>query len=364
MDRLCDVNITLEILEGCGYSCSDCAVDKSFQPQGGSGSDTEELLRLTTSLKDLGFRPFEFTLGPTDIATSSNGLAVLNSELVAGFVEHFGSMVITLSLLGDRGLKELAETIDKVLGKKRLRVITPTTVKNITNKKYIKMLQDRLALFKSYLKEAELYASYLTINMFKDNIENFDSEYHHSAMDISLGPRTTLEYSFAHSRTGLENLLKQEEFKRDLSYWTKVILDCDESFSGQIIHDPYDGIELGYRDNKLYYIPVVIEKFPIFDKFFEVPKPWNAEKIIGVKGKHYHDNLIKFSDHPVCGDCCHVNTCVHGDLHTVMRHLTINHCPLGVKNRLDLVRTYGKSMEYTGIHLEKLSVEERRGKHV
>ena len=362
MDRLCDFNLSLEVLEGCGYNCSDCAVDKTFEPQGSVHPDAEQLLGMVSQLKDMGFRPFEFTLGPTDIASSSNGLALLQSPLVKGLAEHFGSMVISLSLLSDRGLKELAEAIDAVMGGKRLRVITPVTVKNTKNVKYIQKLQERLALLKGYLKETDLYASYLTINMFKDNVEQFDADYHRTAMGISLGPRTTVEYSFAHSRGGFENLLRQEQFKRDLYKFTQIIADNDEGFSGQLLHDPFDGIELGYRDGKLYYIPVVMEKFPIFDQFFEIPKPWSAETVIGFKEEQYHTNLVTFTSHPTCADCCHVSTCTHGDLHTTMRYLKIDHCPLGLKNRTDLIRTFGKELAYCGQALEQLPVEQR-GRH-
>lgn len=354
MDRLSDFNLTLEVLEGCGFNCSDCAVDKSFEPKVSIHPDTDKLLSMVVGLKDLGFRPFEFTVGPTDIASSNNGLAMLESPLVKGLGEHFGSMVISLSLLSEKGLLELAEVIDRVIPGKRLRVITPVTVKNTKNDKYISKLQERLKLFGSYLKEVELYASYLTINMFRENIELFDADYHRTAMSIQLGPRTTVEYSFAHSRGGFENLLRQEQFKRDLYAFTQVIADNDAGFSGQLLHDPFDGFELGYRDGKLYYIPVVMEKFPVFDPFFEISEPWSAEHIVSIKEEQYYTNLNTFVDHPTCGDCCHVNTCAHGDLHTTMRYLNINHCPLGIKNRTDLIRTFGKDMRYCGQALETL----------
>jgi len=361
MDRLCDFNLTLEVLEGCGYSCSDCAVDKSFEPTLTVNPDTEALLGVVVGLASQGFRPFEFTLGPTDIVSSSNGMELLQSPLVKGLLEHFGSMVISLSLLSDKGLKELAESLDAIMGGKRLRVITPVTVKNLKNPKYIQKLQERLGLLKGYLTKTDLYASYLTINMFKENAQDFDAEYHRIATSIDLGPRTTVDYSFAHSRGGFENLLRQDLFKRDIYKFAQVIADNDVKFSGQLLHDPFDGIELGYRDGKLYYIPVVVEKFPIFDDFFEIPKPWTAESVVGYKGSLYEDNLVEFVTSPECGDCCHLNNCAHGDLHSVMRYLKHDTCLLHMKNRTDLhVPTY-KDQKYGGqdgmetLHREKES---------
>lgn len=352
MDRLCDFNLTLELLKGCGFSCSDCAVDKSHIPTDATESDTDRILALVTDLKGQGFRPFEFTIGPTDLSSASNGMQVLDDPLVRGLSEHFGSMVITLTLLSERGLKEIAERIDLLMAGKKLRVIVPITVNNLSNQKYVGFLRQRMLLLKGYLQRVDLYAAYLTINMFRDNIEQFDASQHRAAKAIDLGVRTTVEYSFAHSRGGFENILRQEQFKRDLYKFTQVIAECDESFSGQLLHDPFDGIELGYRDDKLYYIPVVMEKFPVFDNFFEVPRPWSGDGVVAFKEEQYHTNLVTFTDHDTCGDCCHVSTCTHGDLHTTMRYLNINHCPLGLKNRLDLIRTYGKDLKYCGTALD------------
>lgn len=354
MDRLCDINLTLEVLEGCDYHCGGCTVDKDHKPEPVESDEAQRLFALIDDLQNKGFRPFEFSLAPTDVLSAKNGLAVMSSELVQGMAERFRSIVLTLALLREEGIVELADLADELMAGKGIRLVVPITVKNSYNEKYLKLLTERVQLFASRLNKAHLKSVYLTINMFRDNMAAFTPEYHHRIMSLNLGVRTIKDYTFTHSRNGFENLLRHDEFKHDIYKFTQVIANHDSKFVGHLLHDPFDGFELGYRDGVLYHIPVIMEKFPIFDPFYEIPKPWDADQVMEYRQNQYFENLGQFTDHPTCGDCCHVNVCTHGDLHTTMRYLKIDHCPLGIKNRHDLYREYGKELRYCGTELNNL----------
>lgn len=354
MDRLCDFNLTLEVLEGCGYHCGGCTVDKEHTPDLVTTDTTQRLLALVDDLHANEFRPFEFSMAPTDILSAKNGLAVLDTPLIRGMAERFDSMVLTLALLREEGLRELAEKADALMAGKWIRLVVPITVKNSTNDKYISLLRERVLYFNSFLKKSKIRSVYLTVNMYRDNMQLINPEYHKKVMSINLGVRTITDYTFTHSRKGFTNLLVLEEFKRDIYKFTQLVADNDSKFVGHLLHDPFDGVELCYRDGKLYHIPVLMEKFPIFDPFYVIPEPWCTDTVVEYKQNHYFENLGKFTEHTECGDCCHLNVCTHGDLHTTMRYLKIDHCPLGIKNRHDLTREYGKELQYCGTELNKL----------
>jgi len=354
MDRLCDINLTLEVLEGCNYHCGGCTVDKDHKPDVVAEDEATRLFQLVDDLHSKGFRPFEFSLAPTDVLSAKNGWEVMRSDLIQGMADRFKTVVLTMAMLRDDGIAELAQLVDELMAGKGVRLVVPLTVKHSYNQKYLALLRDRVQLFASHLHKSTLRSVYLTINMFRENIAVFNPEYHHHIMSLDLGVRTIKDYTFTHSRNGFENLLRHDEFKHDVYKFTQVIADHDSKFVGHLLHDPFDGVELGYRDGVLYHIPVVMEKFPIFDPFYEIPKPWDAEQVMDYRQNQYIENLTKFTDHPVCGDCCHVNVCTHGDLHTTMRYLNIDHCPLGIKNRHDLHREYGKELQYCGTELDNL----------
>lgn len=350
--ELGNVNLTLEVLEGCGYNCRDCAVDKTSTLASMSETDANELLVLVDDLKAAGFNMFEYTLAPTDLVSSDNGMAWLHHPLVEQFAERFGSMVVSLTLLNDTGLVALAERVNVLAKGKKFRVVLPASLKNLHNPKYVAVLRDRIAYLKSLLTETKFYRIYLAINMITESAELFDENSTKFVKGLNLGVDTGIDFNFAHSRQGLDNLLVYNAFLRDTRRYFEVLSSFTKPEEKvQVVPDPYDGIELLYRDGKLYYVPILVEKFPIFDETFVIPKPWTAEAVVAFKENLYYQNLTDYADHPTCGDCCFVDRCARGDTHTVMRHIKEDACILKVKNRHDLINA-GKPIS-TNMHPDR-----------
>lgn len=336
--KLGNFNITLEVLEGCGYSCKDCAVDKTSTLATMSEQDSKDLVVLADDLIDYGFNPFEYTIGPTDLASSDNGLAWLDSDLAKKFSERFGSTVISLTLVNDFGLESVAKHINVLAKGKKFRLVLPASLKNLDNKKYVSLLRKNISHLKSLLTETKFYRIYLTINMITESATLFNSGSTRYVKGLSLGVDTTIDFNFAHSRQGLDNLLIHNAFMRDSKhYFDTLTTFTNPTDKVQVVPDPEEGIELTYRDGNLYYTPILLEKFPIFTDEFVIPKPWTAEAVISFKENLYYRNLVDYTDHPTCGDCCFVDRCARGDTHTVMRHIKEQKCMLSVKNRHDLI---------------------------
>jgi hypothetical protein len=51
----------------------------------------------------------------------------------------------------------------------------------------------------------------------------------------------------------------------------------------------------------------------------------------------YYNQLAEKSAHPTCGDCCFIDNCARGDMHTLMDYLKHDGCLLNMKNRWDLI---------------------------
>lgn len=336
-DGVISVNFTLEVLQGCGFSCSDCAVDKSYIKSDVSETDTADLLALLDDMKANDIRLFEFTIGPTDIVSSANGLALLEDPLVKGFAERYESLTVSLALLVSDGLDLLGKAVDKLMSGKRFRLVLPATLKNLKNKKYTDLLRTHVGILKDNLPNTSFYQIYLNTNMVKENVVDIDLETITKTANLNLGARTTLEHGFGHARAGFDNLFNRDKFLYDINaYVTMSKTLKDSQFQRMLVPSIFDAIELTFRDGKLYYTPVVIEKFHIFDPVFEIPKPWTAEGVINFKENLYYTNLEKYSSHPTCGDCCFIGNCSRGDHHAVMTYLSHDQCLTDMKNRHDL----------------------------
>ena len=113
----------------------------------------------------------------------------------------------------------------------------------------------------------------------------------------------------------------------------------------QIVHsilklfpNPVDSMEIAYRNGSLYYVPVLREKFHWWDERLEIPRPWNALKILQTK-----ENMVEALIWQILSILKTVRgvvtfACNTGDIKTIMRLLGEGSCLPGVKGRVDLIR--------------------------
>lgn len=330
-------NITLEILQGCGYSCSDCAIDKNFTPDVVLEPDVQPMLDMVDEMKDFGYNLTEFTIGPTDIISARNGMALLDHPLVLALAERYDSLTVSLALLSDLNLKEFAEKISVLMKGKQFRLVVPVTLKNLHNAKYLNAVRKRLAVIVENLHDVEFKNLYLNLNMIGQTAANFDADANRLAQGLDLGVPKVVEFAFPHSRRGFNNLMVAEELKRDLMIFAKGIGDCNNTEINHYLITPIDdSYEVTYRNGQLYYTPFLIEKFPIFSDKFAIPKPWSADNVNLFKESLYYENLTKYIDNPICSGCCFVDQCARGDTHSIMDQVGATSCILNMKNRWDL----------------------------
>ena len=330
-------NVQLEILKDCGYSCQDCAIDKSQTSDYMRVGDDDLLIRAADEFKDHGFRLHEFTLGPTDIISSKSGLGIFDRYVVKELTQRYDSLTVSLALLFDRQLVELARTVDRVMRGKKFRLIVPLTIRNASNEKFLSLIRDRILKIKENLFETDFYMVYIGINMINASAEDFNFENNKLVHDLDVGIKQTVEYNFPHSRLGLD--LNRDGFLRDFNSFIKGIEESakvDGRYHRFLIPNIKDSIETIYHQGDLYYVPSLIEKFPIFESRFKLQRPYSPTDILQFKYDLYIENLMEYSEGDPCGDCCYVDECARGDTHTLMRRLEYTSCLLQMKNRFDL----------------------------
>jgi len=329
-------NIQLEILKDCGYSCQDCAIDKSKTSDYMRVGDDDLLIRAVDEFKDHGFRLHEFTLGPTDIISSKSGLGIFDRYVVQELTQRYDSLTVSLALLFDRQLVELARTVDRVMRGKKFRLIVPLTIRNAHNEKFLNLIRQRIKVIKDNLFETDFYMVYIGINMVNASAEAFNFDNNKLVHDLDVGVHQTVEYNFPHSRMGLEQ--HRAAFLNDLQAFINGLhetVDRDANYNRFLVPNIKDSIETIYYQGDLYYVPSLIEKFPLFEPTFKLARPYSMSSILQFKYDLYTENLLEYSDKQPCSDCCFVDECARGDIHVIMRKLNHNQCLLDMKNRWD-----------------------------
>jgi len=321
-------NITLEILQGCKYSCVGCMVDKELDP-GPFDEDGPALLSLVDEMKDSGYELNEFTVGPVDVIASSAGTAILDHPLIQSLADRYCGMVLPLALLQETGLKELCEKLNSLLKGKRLKVATPFPVRSIRNRKHIDLIKDRVQYIVDHLPDVKFELLYLTVNMSDDPTEHLSDQLDKEIHALDFGVRKLVEYVFPHARKGFDDLVNRQAFLRAFTGFTEVIR---ENRSRYLIKPLDDSLELTYRNGYLYYTPTLIEKFPLFSDQYSIERPWTRHGVEGLEGNLYIDELTRRVEHVTCGDCIHIDRCARGDIHLIMTHLNYDECLVGMKN--------------------------------
>lgn len=330
-------NLTLEILKGCGFSCQDCAIDKTLTSDFIHPGDDDRLLALVDAMRDRGFRLHEFTLGPTDIISSKTGMGILDRSLIKALAARYDSLTVSLALLFDTNLVPFAQKVDKLMAGKKFRLIVPATLKNIRNEKFTNMLRERIGIIRDNLHETEFKLLYLGINLTNATAEDFHLETNRLAHELDLGVPKLVEYNFPHSRLGLEEIMIRQKFLREFRLFTDGMKECnDTQYNRYLIPTVSDSLEFAYHKGELYYVPVLMEKFPMFIDPFKFPRPWDADELISFKEQMYYKHLEVYADHPDCGECCFFDNCARGDTQLIMDTLRLDTCLLDMKNRWDL----------------------------
>jgi len=341
-------NLGLEVLKGCGYSCSGCTVDKNFAEFDVPADDAKALLGLLEDLKQNDWRMLELKIGPTDITSSDNGFAVLRHPVIKQIASYYKVLTLNAAMLHDRNLPELAALCDELMPGKYVNIGTPFTLKNVANEKFMGMMKERLAYFQSLLKKASFTRLYATVNIEEENLSQFNDESFSRLRnyDFGSGIDKVIEFPFVNARQGFDNILHAERFKRDIkqfSDFVKTKINTHEFVP--LIPGTKEGYEYTYRTGKLYSTIVLVENLTLYKDKYELLKPWTGERLIDNREQAYINNLIKYSEHPECGDCCFLDNCARCDVQHLMEETGSATCLIEMKNRWDLMIVDGQAYE-------------------
>ncbi len=332
-------NLGLEVLKGCGYSCSGCTVDKNFADFDVPEDDARAILGLLADLKAQDWRMLELKIGPTDITSSDNGFAVLQHPVIKEIASYYKVLTLNAAMLHDRNLPELAELVDELMPGKYVNIGTPFTLKNVANEKYMAMMKERLAYFQSLLKKASFTRLYATINIEEENLKQFNPESFSLIRnyDFGSGIDKVIEFPFVNARQGFDNLLIAERFKRDIKQFAdfaKTRINTHEFVP--LIPGVKEGYEYTYRTGKLYSTIVLVENLTLYKDKYELARPWTGERLLKHREDAYINNLVKYSEHPQCGTCCFLDHCARCDVQHLMEETGSDTCLIEMHNRWDL----------------------------
>lgn len=332
------LNINFEILNGCKLNCIGCHVDKNAQTPI-LNKEKEQLESLIGQMSNNGYYPFIAFVGPTDFLSADNFADGLSDVNVRALLSKFKRISLQTSYLDMRFAKKAADVLKKYYENFDLEINIILDPSRANDKNYVETIEKNKDYFKNLLARQDL-KTFGVMNVFDFNrqkISGKKSLYDHLHEKFSHLFETTIDYNFSFGRNPEIN---PDQF---LNLATSMKLFFEESNSSekdsQFISPPRSRIsdsfverQYTYRNGKLYFSPLLYERYVSFDSIFEIP----IEKFSssGIESFERELQLIQYSkahEKEECESCPYLSSCVDRGVLFLMDAYNVKKCVVAKK---------------------------------
>jgi len=314
IEKFNTLELQLEILSGCAFSCEGCHVDRNSV-----NKTTDEMYRVAYEfINELD--PFSVVIGSTDIFTATNSLSVLNDIRLTSLICRFDRLVVnsTMAKLDLNVLKAIQR-----LGMKEVQINVVIPENKNRNVRYNEVISEKIdevkRLFPGLVVHPQLN---LSENLTVDNYEELNNFYlHHYGQGV--------DFNMSFARTS-----RNPKYYRDVFRWMRdVTSTTGASKNGSMVNQhidvvsPHDSLERAviFYEGGFYQIPIVYEdliqarpKYR-FNDYRDYQKRYD-ELIV----EQY--NYASLTDE--CVDCNFLPTCTDHRVLSVMEDYGIKECIL------------------------------------
>jgi len=262
-------------------------IDKAM---GGDVNDLAALKDLLTEMVDAGYVAFDLGVGPTDYMTASNKDEVMEHPMFHEIAQMFHQVTFNAAFLETNMEKytQMCAEIDHSVPGKPIRFLIPAAPYFFRNEKFGNMVGKKLS-----------------------DIQN-------------------IPYGRAKQKT----LMVSEQLKRMsyriTQYYSELEGQDERRRNPDLHYDTGTMCNLLYTDGKLYWVPFLKDDCPFLDDEFTIPKPWTMENLLTVRQKALDASLEYLKDTP-CLTCPYVSSCSEKGITTIMHHMSIRDCLVGLQ---------------------------------
>lgn len=328
------LEIALDILRGCGHSCSGCMIDKEL---GGDAEDIPQLYELIKEMvQDGGYVAFDLGVGPTDYMSSDNTYAVMQSPTFREMAQMFDQVTFNAAFLEKDMVKykAMCEEIDDACPKKAIRFLMPAAPDFFKTDKFGDMIANKLQYVKDNLKQAYLNEAGFVVNCTADTVgEDFDDLMKNGfAIDFPIEKDDILNIPYG--RLQHKDILTGQHIKRmshRISQFYSTLPGVDERRRNpDLCYHTGTMVNLWYTGGKLYWVPFLKDDCPFLEEEFVIPKPWNMENVLAVRQKAM-DEAVQYLEGTPCMSCAYMSSCTEKGIINIMKRLSIKDCMVGLQ---------------------------------
>lgn len=332
------IDFTLEVTNGCRYSCTGCSIDKEGNSWP-SDDEFDKIFNLVDSLAKNEFRPMNLQIGPTDIMTSVNKDSVLTSLKIKTLAKKFLKTAINCAFLDpfNENYVKMGQQLNWLLEGGLVKFVVPFEAYHIDNKEYIDRIRKRIELTLQHMPNVTHTKTYLLINYEtssiydKENNANLTEELILKTYQSKLLDGLTADIILPHTRTDLRQEKNSKEFYSAVMKLKDYITSARNKYGNAVdVAEllPHEGKDwdIFYKAGNLYMTPFLLEGLASFDEEYRVKTDWSFEGLYDTYTEGFLNQIEWASNNSDCQGCQLVPMCAERGIHTLMKISNITEC--------------------------------------
>jgi hypothetical protein len=342
------LNLNFEFLKGCTFHCAGCHVNKD-QEKIIDKESSLQLINFLNEAKQNLYRPFIAFVGPTDFLVAENTVRDLSAPDVINLLNQFKRLSFQTTYLDIRNSKAVANLLNSHYANCEIEVNMVVDPARIMDDRYLSILEENKKRFVSLLSHKNV-RSFGIMNVYdydQTKIGDLLKDYEFMHKRVQHLFETTIDYNFS---LGRKPNLSTAEFVSASERIKKLFNDSvvsDERaqylrFSFGKLTDSLIERQYNYLNGKLYYSPLLYERFASFDEEFAIPsKSLSISELEAFENEVISKQYKYASKMDECENCIFLGSCVDRGILFLMNKYNVTSC-LVAKDALETINNKGR----------------------
>jgi len=329
------VDINLEVLSGCKWSCSGCNVNKT-DINGFVDQDFERLMNLFEDLKINNHVLMNLSIGATDFMTARNSHEIFTENLIP-MLDQFRNILLNTTFQSDKTtIQDWALKLKPILKGKRVKFAIPMEPEFLGNRQHIRLIKEKKEFFQSFLPETNFVVVNNVVNyyQFQKKFDPFVNYHEFSELFAQRWGAGHLDLVVSEGRLPLNILANRDKLQlmiRSLNkLFEKFVVDEKSSLVNFTYGKRYEGYykDYIYKNGNLYMSVFLGEPMAIFeeDAGLGSTAEWNFKSIVDFENKTMLDSLEYMAQTTECMQCEYASNCLGRRLIYLMKKLDVKDC--------------------------------------
>ncbi len=329
------LNLNFEILNGCKFQCQGCHVEKNAQ-QPIEDFSIQKLDKLFDSFASEKYKLNFLFIGPTDFLSATNTATILGNSKIVNLFKKFKRISFQTTYLNISNAQEIADLLNKNFSDIELEIDILLEAGKIHDDRYLKRIEENKFQFTSMLHHKNI-RTFALMNVYDYDMTSIPlmlKDYEQIHQKVKHLFEYTIDYNFSFMRSKditREEFLKLSTRVKNLYNSSLDSRSIQQSlrFSFGKLKDTLLEKHLNFRNDKLYYSPLLYERFVTFHPSFEIPfVEFSASEYESFERELCLGQYANVSTKDECEHCPLLSACVERGVLSILDHFEISTCPV------------------------------------